>query len=116
MWIFTQDGFISAVDNGHVPGKLAVRARDKKSLEFLAEITGQEISQRKNTDYPYRVFVTKDEFTSFLASHVDAMDYSNFKNRVYETRGSDFAHACGNVWSAMIDVTDKEAVGTGLYS
>ena len=116
MWVFTQDGFISAVDNGHVPGKLAVRARDKKSLELLAAITTQEITQSKNSDYPYRVYVTKDEFTSFMVSHVDAIDYSNFKNRVYSTRGSKFAHACSEVWSVMLGTTDKEAIGTGLYS
>lgn len=116
MWIFTQDGFISAVDNGHVPGKLAVRARDKKSLELLAAITSQEITKNKNTDYPYRVFVTKDEFTAFLASHVDALDYPNFKSRVYATRGEKFAHACSEVWGAMLGVTDKEARGTGLYA
>lgn len=116
MWIFTQDGFISAVDNGHVPGKLSVRARDKKSLQLLADLTGQQITQSKRTDYPYRVYVTKEEFTHFLASHIESLDYSNFKDRVYATRGSKFASACGQVWSAMLDVTDKDAVGTGLYS
>jgi hypothetical protein len=116
MWVFTQDGFISAVDNGHVPGKLAVRARDKKSLELLAALTQQEIVKSKNADYPYRVFVAKDDFTNFLASHVESLDYSNFKDRVYSTRGNKFASACGKVWAAMLDVTDKEAIGIGLYS
>jgi hypothetical protein len=115
MWVFTQDGFISAVDNGHVPGKLAVRARDKKSLELLAALTQQDIVQSKNSDYPYRVFVTREEFSNFMLSHVDSIDYANFKDRVYETRGSKFANACGRVWAAMLDVTDKQAVGTGLY-
>jgi hypothetical protein len=116
MWVFTQDGFISAVDNNHVPGKLSVRARDKVSLTFLADITNQEITQSENSDYPYRVYVTREEFSDFLATHVDALDYSNFKNRVAVSRGSKFAAACSKVWSAMLSVTDKDAVGTGLYS
>ena len=116
MWVFTQDGFISAVDNNHVPGKLSVRARDKISLTFLADITNQEIKQSKNSDYPYRVYVTREEFADFLATHVDALDYPNFKDRVYASRGSLFASACSKVWSAMLNVTDKEAIGTGLYS
>lgn len=116
MWIFTQDGFISAVDNGHVKDKLAVRARDKASLELLAALTGQEINHSHNTDYPYRVYVSREDFSNFLLSHVDSLDYRNFKNRVYETRGPEFAHACGKVWSAMLDVTDEAALGTGLYS
>lgn len=116
MWVFTQDGFISAVDNNQVPGKLAVRARDKQSLRLLADLTEQEIVQRMNTDYPYRVFVTKEEFANFLIAHVESIDYGNFKDRVYVTRGRNFAHACGDVWSAMLHVTDEDAVGTGLYS
>lgn len=116
MWIFTQDGFISAVDNGQVPGKLAVRARDKRSLALLAELTDQDILQLRDTDYPYRVHVTKEEFSDFLLAHVESLTYPNFKNQVYVTRGSKFAEACGEVWSVMLDVTDAEAVGTGLYS
>lgn len=116
MWVFTQDGFISAVDNRHVPGKLSVRARDKRSLMMLAELTEQEITQSANTDYPYRVYVTRQEFADFLVTHVETLDYPNFKNRVYDIRGSKFAAACGKVWAAMLNVTDKEAVGTGLYS
>lgn len=116
MWVFTQYGFISAVDNGHVPGKLAIRARDKKSLEFLAALTEQTIAQNKGSDYPYRVFVTKQELADYLVAQVEDIDYSNFKDRVYASRGGKFAGACGKVWAAMLDVTDKEAVGTGLYS
>lgn len=116
MWIFTQDGFISAVDNNEVPGKLTVRARDKQSLKFLADITNQDIKQVSGRDYPYRVYATKHEFQEFLIAHVESLDYANFKNQVYTVRGSDFAHACGNVWEAMLGVTDDEALGTGLYS
>jgi hypothetical protein len=116
MWVFTQDGFISAVDNGYVPGKLAVRARDKQSLQLLSTVTGEEIIKLTHTDYPYRTHVTKEQFTEFLATHVEDIDYKNFKDRVYTSRGKDFAGACGNVWDAMLDVTDAEARGIGLYS
>lgn len=116
MWIFTQHGFVSAVDNGHVPGKLAVRARDKRSLELLADITNQEIRQSERSDYPYRVYVTKEEFSDFLLAHVETLDYPNFKDQVYATRGRAYAEACSNVWSAMLDVTDEEARGKGLYA
>lgn len=116
MWVFTQDGFISAVDNNQVPGKLAVRARDKISLELLAAFTEQEIQQWKNTDYPYRVFVTKEQFAEYLSVQVDSLDYANFKDRVWATRGDKYHRATGQVWESMLGVTDDEAIGTGLYS
>lgn len=116
MWVFTQHGFISAVDNNHVPGKLAVRARDKESLELLADLAEVEIVSSTRSDYPYRVYVTREQFIEFLVAHVETLDYSNFKNRIYQTRGPEFAEACGDVWGAMLQVTDEEARGLGLYS
>lgn len=38
-----------------------------------------------------------------------AVDYTNFKNRVHESRGHDFADALLSVWSAMHQVEDEEA-------
>lgn len=116
MWVFTQDGFISAVNNGQVPGKLAVRARDKVSLELLAAFTEQDIQKSTNTDYPYRVFVTKEQLAEYLAVQIDAIDYANFKDRVWATRGDKYHRATGAVWEAMLGVTDSEARGIGLYS
>lgn len=116
MWIFTQDGFISAVDNKEVPGKLTVRARDKRSLALLAEFTNQEVTQVDGRDYPYRVHATKEQFSDFLQAHVDDLNYPNFKDQVKSVRGRDFAAACGSVWAAMLDVTDDDALGRGLYA
>jgi hypothetical protein len=116
MWIFTQDGFISAVDNKEVPGKLTVRARDEESLELLAAATNQEIGQVDGRDYPYRVHVTKEEFSDFLLMHVEHLNYPNFKDKVKAVRGHEFASACGAVWAAMLDVTDDKALGRGLYA
>jgi hypothetical protein len=116
MWVFTQDGFISVVDNKHVPGKLTARARDRQSLALLADIAGSEIVQTAKTDYPYRTYVTREQYIEFLTANVDSLDYGNFKDRVWTTRGDRWHDACARVWGAMIDVSDKEAVGTGLYS
>jgi len=107
MWVFTQDGFISAVDNNQMPGKLTVRARDRKSLELLSDVTGSAIIELPNRDYEYRVYVTRDDFASFLVSHVDHLDYSNFKNRIWDTRGEVYHDACSDVWGAMLQVSDK---------
>ena len=107
MWIFTQYGFVSAVDNKQVPGKLAVRARDKEALEILSIATGAEIQEFKGTDYEYRVHVTREDFTKWLTMHVETLDYSNFKSRIWASRGEVYHDACSDVWGAMLQVSDK---------
>lgn len=113
MWIFTQDGFISAVDNNQEPGKLTVRARDRQSLELLSALTDSPIIELPGRDYEYRVFVTREDFSSFLVSHVDHLDYGNFKNRIWATRGDTYHDACSDVWGAMLQVSDKAPTRRG---
>lgn len=109
MWVFTQTGFVSAVQNRHNPDYLVVRGRDRQSLQELADVCAVEIKFMTGSDYPYRVFVSKEDFRSWMNDQIDFLDYDNFKNQVAITRGKDFAHALGSVWSTMHDVEDEEA-------
>jgi hypothetical protein len=97
MWIFTETGFVSAVQHRETPEYLVVRARDKQSLQVLADLCEVEI------------IVTKNDFTSWMNDNIDFLGYSNFKNQVAITRGKDYAHTLGSVWSTMHDVEDEQA-------
>ena len=108
MWVFTQDGFISAVDNKVKPGLLAVRARDRQSLEALSEMAGSEIEFTPRRDYQYRTYVSREMLEDFVKLSIETLDYPNFKDRLYVSRGKQFAHAAGNVWTSMLAVADKE--------
>lgn len=108
MWVFTQDGFISAVDNKVKPGLLAVRARDRQSLEALSEMAGSEIEFTPRRDYQYRTYVSREMLEDFIKLSIETLDYPNFKDRLYVSRGAQFAHAAGNVWTSMLAVADKE--------
>jgi hypothetical protein len=108
MWVFTPDGFISAVDNKAKSGHLTVRARDRKSLETLQEMSGADIEFTPMRDYQYRVYVTKEMFQDFMNVMVDAIEYANFKDELYAVRGKTFARAAGQVWGIMCDVADQE--------
>jgi len=106
MWLFTNTGFVSAVSNGK---DLMVRARDKESLELLAESATTEILSTPQNDYPYRVIVTHDIFSRWAALMAQGITYKNFKSEVAMTRGNDFAHPLMKVWSAMCEVEDVQA-------
>ncbi len=106
MWLFTNTGFVSAVSNGK---DLMVRARDKESLEPLAELAKAEVINTPQNDYPYRVIVTHELFSKWVAHMAADISYKNFKSEVAATRGQDFAHPLMTVWSAMHEVEDAGA-------
>ena len=109
MWVFTETGFVSAVRHFKEKDKLVVRARDKESLQNLANTVNLEIVSTPINDYPYRVIIADSVFAAWLSKQTMAVDYTNFKNRVHDSRGHDFADALMSVWSAMHQVEDEGA-------
>lgn len=109
MWIFTQTGFVSAVRHYSESGVVVVRARDRESLEILADRADAPIAKSPLNDYPYRVHVSDESFRQWLTSNVTSMDYTNFKDRVHDTRGDDYASALLSVWDIMHHVEDDDA-------
>jgi hypothetical protein len=106
MWIFTTDGFISAV---YKHNAVQVRARDRKSLEELAIHCKSEIKHTPVADYPYRLETDRNNLATWLSKQAQLMDYSNFKSEVEAVRGFEFAAPLHKVWDVMHDVEDEEA-------
>ena len=107
MWLFSTTGFISIVEKD--ANHLAVRARDSLSLSSLAQSYDVEIRSTPTADYPYRIFLSKDQFKNFLHNQAGLINYKNFKSEVAITRSKAFANTLLKVWSAMHGVEDKEA-------
>lgn len=106
MWLFTNTGFVSAVSNGK---DLMVRARDRESLEPIAESAKTKILTSPQNDYPYRVIVTHEFFAKWVSHMVMTIAYKNFKSEVAATRGYHFANPLNQVWSVMHSVEDSKA-------
>jgi hypothetical protein len=81
-----------------------VRARDYESLLSVAEYAEEVIQHTPDNDYPIRVEVKREVFAEYVAGQIASMTYSNYKDRMYSTRGSDFTHALSSVWSTMHQV------------
>ena len=94
MWLFTETGFVSAVQHRTEDNTLVVRARDRISLLPLVEAYGVEIKTDKYTDYPYRVFLPKESFAAWVTDSIKVLEYGNVKNQVAMT---------------MLDTEDEEA-------
>lgn len=104
MWLFSETGFVSAVQHRDDPNKFIVRGRDRKSLEPLAKMARAKIIENAGTDYPFRVFVTRQKFAKWVSKQIENLDYTNYKGRMYSTR-PEFGNALHNVWSDMHDVS-----------
>lgn len=109
MWLFTQHGFLSAVQHYDNPDTIVVRARDKRSLEMLAELVDLEIINTPGNDYPYRVHAPRGEFMSYLMTEVEMLNYGNFKDQLHSSRGERYYGAASRVWRVMHDVEDPFA-------
>lgn len=105
MWIFSETGFVSVVRKTDRPDVYTVRSRDTLSLDPLAAFAKTEIIETPYGDYQYRIFVEPAVFTEWLADQASDIQYDNFKNRVYKTRGRKFVEALHEVWVAMLAVT-----------
>lgn len=111
IWVFTETGFVSAVVDLQDSDQMIVRSRDRKSLEPLSEMADVAIQSTPERDYPFRVFVTKFDFTNWMVDSIDEMTYNNYKSRMSTTRGREYVSALHDVWEVMHKVSPRRAGG-----
>ena len=112
MWVLTTHGFFSAVENRDDPSQVMVRARVREDLESLcAQLDGPEPVYGQGTDYPWRTFVSKEEWAQWLAGAAREIEYDNFKNAVAREQGHARASVYGEVWGALKRLEELEAEG-----
>lgn len=107
MWLFTETGFVSAVVDKDNSSRISVRARDKQSLQSFVDEYGVKIVELPGRDYEYRIYLTKEQLADWTVARVNDLSYTNFKNRVHQSRGNDFAAPLHDVWYSMLEVSDK---------
>jgi hypothetical protein len=96
LWIFTNQGFISAVTDFNSQGHLLVRARAQKHLTAL--FPKAKVAKTPDADYLYRASIPQAEVARVIAEQVQAVDYTNFKNSIPD---DEYHTACSSVWHVM---------------
>lgn len=123
MWIMTNKGYYSAVQNMQNPNLLLVRARVAGHLEALFTDmdanNGHKIVDgivyTPDADYLYRVTVTREDFHVAIEEAIIDIDYANFKNSVED---DDLHTTYENVWlmTYMLQIAkDKSAAAKSAY-
>lgn len=98
MWMITNRGFYSAVQDKKDPNVIVIRARTDRHLDALMDLLpkGTKISKNegRSTDYPCRVRVSAAEWIRIAGVLASEVDYTNFKDSVERgKRGKALTHA-----------------------
>lgn len=109
MWIYTQHGIASIVEDKNDTDVMWVRTRNKLDLDTLRNLTpalqNRKIRQWKNRDYEWRIKTTRAEFADLMGAVVTNLDYDNFKNRAHHTIPHN-SRALYGVYNATYQATD----------
>lgn len=110
MWIFTKDGFYSAVKDKYcVEGEVMIRARVKIDLERLLEKIDNDakILVFEQADYRYRVKIKAYQWVKYVAKEAADIDYDNVKDTItwHEPSRSTAYYDC---WQALYRLQQSE--------
>lgn len=108
MWLFTQRGFYSIVEDRQKPGNLLVRSRHKKDLANLLPLVSVKgepkwiIISTPDADYPYRLSLPRELVKHAAMQLAGEIDYGNFKDTIHKTPDqSGKNRAYMEIWAAM---------------
>lgn len=119
MWIYTRFGFYSIVAIKGSDDRLAIRSRSKEDLINLIErfelldagesFLTSGIIETTNSDYRFRIFVSRAVLKKLMAGIAEDIDYPNFKNEVEAKQGLKRYLIYEMIWSTsrMIGTHDQ---------
>jgi hypothetical protein len=104
MWLFTQTGFFSVVQDYNDKAKLHIRSRFREDLERLRAryIPKLAIKHTPRADYAYRAEISRRDYVLLAGALAAAVDYPNFKDRVTDEQGHDRHMLYMDVWTTML--------------
>jgi hypothetical protein len=106
MWIFTLDGFFSAVQDKTDPGRIMVRSRVREDLEKMLarlDMKETEILAWAGTDYAYRVFINRSAWCGYLETMSADLNYTNFKAAAVDHQDHARSKAYYTVWRRLYE-------------
>lgn len=106
MWLITPVGFFSIVQKSSdvATNTLTVRSRVRADLEALREQylpSLGAIQESKVNDYRFRAVAPRSEVAAAMASLVNQLNYSNFKDQVAKMQGPARAYLYHDVWDVL---------------
>lgn len=110
MWIFNLDGFFSVVEKPDDNTMLQIRSRYRQDILRIANKFGAEVMETPNRDYPYRIYVSKQQWVSYLRESAENIDYTNFKDASLEKASIERQNKYHSVWSIMAEYGENRKI------
>lgn len=110
MWIFTVDGYFSAVQDKDDPSRIMVRSRQENDLQTLLKRLGSEdleILAWTGSDYAFRVFMPRDLWISYLEMSGQELNYTNFKARAIAPGDHSRSDTYHQIWRKLKNWQDR---------
>jgi len=112
MWVYTKDGFFSAVEDRNNPEQVMVRARVRGDLERMLDgmMHGRDVKiTYSGSDYLNRCFIGKHVWAAYLAQTGNEIDYFSAKDAMIPEDGNGRKRKAAyfRAWSAMKDMQDE---------
>jgi hypothetical protein len=104
MWLMTNQGLVSVVQDRADADTLLVRARQAGLLEHMlaeADLSAAHVWEDTTADYRYRCKLSRPEFMALVQVQISRIDYDNFKNSVPDKR---LASLYSQVWTTMAEL------------
>lgn len=109
MWIYTRDGFVSVRASALNEDNVVLRFRTLRHAEnYAAACGGGRIQTSDDTDYRYRIEVSRRVFAGVLGREVEALDYPNFKEAARATGDDDYVSTLHRTWGIHYDLQQSE--------
>jgi hypothetical protein len=112
MWLFTPDGFYSAVQHKDDPDKIMVRARARLHAQKLVDACPDDdkpelVETPPPADYRYRVTVKRETWVYLVAKFAAEIAHTNFKNEAAKRKHPPgYMSSLHGVWSEMLRFQD----------
>lgn len=107
MWVLMNDAFFSVVQHREEKDVLVVRARVREDLIAAFSVEADSIIESTDSDYRFRIFVTRRELKKALSTYIDDyLDYDNFKGSIHPKDKLRYS-VYMSVWAVLLKWQEK---------
>jgi hypothetical protein len=112
MWVFTKDGFFTAVSKQCRQDEIMIKANSRRDLEKLLRKTNTQgpIQESPEPAYRFHVILEKASWIQYLSDYVQSLNYETVRDNIVAQNDAARHEAYQAVWTTMHNWMGREAL------